>query len=62
MAGGALGGVFGAVLRLLPSYREEMIQTPFYNNQPISQTISAIMFVALCLYLWLSSVQRKKAA
>jgi putative OPT family oligopeptide transporter len=62
MAGGALGGVFGAMLRLLPSYREEMIQTPFYNNQPISQTISAIMFVALCLYLWLSSVQRKKAA
>jgi len=62
MAGGALGGVFGAMLRLLPSYREEMIQTPFYNNQPISQTVSAIMFVGLCLYLWFSSVQRKKAA
>jgi len=62
MAGGALGGVFGAALRLLPSYREEMIQTPFYNNQPISQTVSAIMFVGLCLYLWFSSVQGKKAA
>ena len=33
MAGGALGGVFGAALRLLPNYREELIQTPFYNNR-----------------------------
>ncbi len=62
MAGGALGGVFGAALRLLPSYREEMIQTPFYNNQSISQTVSAIAFVGLCLYLWFSSVRGKKAA
>jgi len=62
MAGGALGGVFGAALRLLPQYREELIQTPFYNNQPISQTVSAIMFVGLCLYIWFSSVQRKKVA
>ena len=46
MAGGALGGVFGAALRLLPKYREDLIQTPFYNNEPISQTVSAIMFVA----------------
>ena len=38
MAGGALGGVFGAGLRLLPKYREDMIQTPFYSNEPISQT------------------------
>ena len=62
MAGGALGGVLGAALRLLPSYREELIQTPFYNNEPISQTVSALMFVGLCLYIWFSSVQRKKAA
>lgn len=61
MAGGALGGVFGAGLRLLPKYREDMIQTPFYSNEPISQTISALMFVVLCLYIWFSSV-RKKAA
>ncbi len=62
MAGGALGGVFGAALRLWPNYREDLIQTPFYNNQLMSQSVSAIMFVALCLYLWLSSVQGKKAA
>lgn len=62
MAGGALGGVLGAALRLLPSYKEELIQTPFYSNEPVSQTISAIMFVGLCLYLWFASVQGKKAA
>jgi hypothetical protein len=62
MAGGALGGVLGAGLRLLPKYKEELIQTPFYSNEPISQTISAIMFVGLCLYLWFASVQGKKAA
>jgi putative OPT family oligopeptide transporter len=60
MAGGALGGVFGAGLRLLPNYREEMIQTPFYNNEPISQSLSAIMFIGLCLYVWFSSVKAKR--
>jgi len=62
MAGGALGGVFGAGLRLLPGYREEMIQTPFYTNEPISQTVSAIFFIALCVYVWVSSVRGKEAA
>jgi hypothetical protein len=62
MAGGALGGVFGAGLRLLPSYKEEFIQTPFYNNEPVSQLISAILFAGLCLYIWFSSVKGKQAA
>jgi putative OPT family oligopeptide transporter len=62
MAGGALGGVFGAALRLLPKYSEELIQAPFYNNELISQMISALMFVALCLYIWFASVKGKKAA
>ena len=29
MAGGALGGVFGAALRVFPWYREDLIKTPF---------------------------------
>jgi putative OPT family oligopeptide transporter len=62
MAGGALGGVFGAGLRLLPSYKEELIQTPFYNNEPTSQIVSAIFFIALCLYVWFSSVKQEKRA
>jgi putative OPT family oligopeptide transporter len=62
MAGGALGGVFGAGLRLMPSFKEEWIQTEFYNNEPISQTISALCFIGLCVYVWISSVKGKEAA
>ena len=32
MAGGALGGVLGASLRLIPSYSEEWVKTAFYDN------------------------------
>ena len=60
MAGGALGGVIGAALRLLPSYREDLIKTPFYPNEPISQTVSAVLFVGLCLYMWFGSLQKAK--
>ncbi|MGA7460717.1 MAG: hypothetical protein WBW69_10850, partial [Candidatus Korobacteraceae bacterium] len=60
--GGALGGVIGAALRVLPSFREDWIQTPFYNNELISQTISAIFFIVLCLYVWFASVKEKRAS
>ena len=40
MAGGALGGVFGAALRLIPNFKESWIHLPFYDNAPISQTVS----------------------
>ena len=62
MAGGALGGVFGAALRLFPKFSEDMVHTPFYANEPVSQTVSAVMFIGLCLYVWFSSIQRKKDA
>jgi putative OPT family oligopeptide transporter len=62
MAGGALGGVFGAGLRLFSWFKEDLIKTPFYDYAPASQIVSALMFVALCLYLWLSSVMKEKAA
>jgi hypothetical protein len=61
MAGGALGGVFGASLRLLPQYRENLISTPFYANEPVSQTVSAVLFIALCLYIWFGSLKKEKA-
>lgn len=60
MAGGALGGVLGAALRLIPQYHEDLIKTPFYNNDPISQSVSAILFVALCVYVWFGSLKREK--
>jgi len=60
MAGGALGGVLGASLRLFPWYREDLIQTPFYMNNPISQSISILLFVGLCFYVWFYSVRKDK--
>ena len=58
MAGGALGGVLGAALRLIPGYREDLIKTPFYSYDPISQTVSALLFVGLCLYVWYGSLKK----
>jgi putative OPT family oligopeptide transporter len=58
MAGGALGGVFGASMRLFKSYSEEGIRTPFYGNEAISQGVSILFFVGLCLYLWIDSTRR----
>jgi putative OPT family oligopeptide transporter len=60
MAGGALGGVLGAALRLLPSFHEDFIQTPFYLNDPISQSVSALLFIGLCVYVWRGSIKSEK--
>jgi len=60
MAGGALGGVFGAALRLFPWFKESLIKTPFFDNDSLSQIVSLVLFVGLCLYLWYGSVSRSK--
>jgi putative OPT family oligopeptide transporter len=60
MAGGALGGVIGAALRLFPWFREDLIKTPFYASNSISQIVSAVFFIALCIYIWYGSLQRQK--
>jgi putative OPT family oligopeptide transporter len=55
MAGGALGGVLGAGLRLIPSFEESWIRTPFFAVEPVSQSLSLAGFTALCLYLvWMA--------
>jgi putative OPT family oligopeptide transporter len=56
MAGGALGGVFGAGCRLLPGFAEDWIRTPFYGNEMASQLVSTLLFVGLCVYLWRGSM------
>jgi len=61
MAGGALGGVFGAACRLIPGYTEGWITTPFYGHEAISQSISAVLFIGLCVYLWKASVKTPAA-
>jgi putative OPT family oligopeptide transporter len=75
MAGGALGGVFGAALRLvpdktfhfgswfslhIPAFSETWVHTPFYGNDSISQIVSAVLFIALCVYVWYGSLHRPK--
>ena len=60
MAGGALGGVFGAALHLFPWYREDLITTPFYGNDPVSQSVSVLLFASLCFYVWFYSVKKEK--
>jgi hypothetical protein len=61
MAGGALGGVFGASFRLFPWYSEDLITTPFFTDELISQTVSLVLFIGLCVYLWRGSVRKTKA-
>jgi putative OPT family oligopeptide transporter len=58
MAGGALGGVFGAALRLFPWYREDLVKLPWYDHLPVSESISALMFVAMCGYVWWGSLKK----
>jgi putative OPT family oligopeptide transporter len=60
MAGGALGGVLGAALRLFPKFHEDLIQTPFYSIDPISQSVSALLFIGLCVYVWRGSINSGK--
>ncbi|HET9209143.1 MAG TPA: oligopeptide transporter, OPT family [Thermoanaerobaculia bacterium] len=60
MAGGALGGVFGAGLRLFPWYKEDLIKTPFFDVDWISQVVSGLLFVGLCLYLWYGSLKKAR--
>jgi putative OPT family oligopeptide transporter len=60
MAGGALGGVLGAACRLLPGYSESWIQTPFFDNDAVSQSVSIVLFIALCLYIWFASQRRQE--
>jgi putative OPT family oligopeptide transporter len=59
MAGGALGGVLGAAMRLIPGFSEGWVTTPFYANEPVSQTVSAVMFVGLCVYVWWSATRKE---
>jgi putative OPT family oligopeptide transporter len=60
MAGGALGGVLGAAIRTVPKFSESWVKLPFYDNDPVSQSVSAILFIALCIYVWKGSLHKPK--
>lgn len=58
MAGGALGGVLGASFRLIPAFTEDWVRTPFYDIEWVSQSLSALLFTGLCLYLWFGALRQ----
>jgi uncharacterized oligopeptide transporter (OPT) family protein len=60
MAGGALGGVFGAGLRLIPGFSEDWVKTPFYDFDTVSQVVSIVGFVALVAYIWLGANRKPR--
>lgn len=60
MAGGALGGVLGAACRLIPGFTEDWMRTPFYANEPVSQMVSAALFIGLCAYLWYGALRHQE--
>jgi hypothetical protein len=66
MAGGALGGVFGASLRLFrwykPTFEVQRLRTFFYDDAAPSELVSIVLFVGLCLYLWLDSTRSSATA
>jgi putative OPT family oligopeptide transporter len=62
MAGGALGGMLGAGLRLIPGFSEDLLRikvlgVDVYGVQAISQSISIAGFVLFCIYLWRRSTR-----
>lgn len=63
MAGGAIGGVFGAALRLFDWYDKGVdkanLRSVWYDNQMVSETISIVLFVSLCLYIWIDSTRKR---
>ena len=55
MAGGALGGVIGASMRLIPGYHENNIKTPFFDNVAVSQIVSTVGFMGFVAYTWFAA-------
>jgi hypothetical protein len=51
----------GAALRLWPekfTWLSGLIATPFYD-MPASQILSLVLFIGLCLYLWVDSTRKQ---
>ena len=58
MAGGALGGVIGASLRLFSWFAEDLVKTPFFDHDATSQIVSAVLFIGVCVYLWWDATRK----
>ena len=47
---------------VIPGFTPEWVEAPFFANQPISQTVSLIGFMAFVWYAWWASHRGVKAA
>jgi hypothetical protein len=47
-------------MRLIPGFSEGWVTTPFYANEPVSQTVSAAAFVGLCGYVWWAATRKER--
>ena len=70
LAGGALGGVLGAGMRLIPGYSPEWVQTPFFpreeggvamGNETVAQVVSLLGFIAFVAYTWWAAQRAPKS-
>ncbi len=60
MAGGALGGVIGAAMRLFPGYADSDVKTPFFDNDAVSQIVSTVGFLGFVVYVWWAAQRAPK--
>jgi putative OPT family oligopeptide transporter len=60
MAGGALGGVLGAAMRLIPGFREDLIPSPVYGVDAAAQIVSIVGFLAFVGYVWWMSQRTRE--
>jgi len=61
MAGGALGGVAGAVVKITVPTAEEAVRVSWFDVDLLSQGSAILLFSGICLYLWLGANRRTEA-
>lgn len=49
-----------ALVFALHARAEDNIKTPFYDNDTVSQIVSLVLFIGLCVYLWVDSTRRTR--
>jgi len=58
----SVGNWYSGIVNILPRYAEDRIKTPFYDNEPVSQLVSALFFIGLCVYLWKGALKKEAHA
>ncbi len=55
MAGGALGGVLGAAIKIANPAVEEAVKVGWFDVDWLSQGSAIVLFTGICVYLWLGA-------